>query len=297
VTLAPASTSVVTVAFATSDGTATAGSDYTATTGLLTFQPGVTTQTVVVPVVGDTAVEGDETFTVTLSNATNATLGDNQAIGTITNDDGVPGLVAAYGFDEASGAVVTDASGAGNTGTITGATRTASGRFGGALVFGGTGNWVTVNDSASLDLTTGMTLEAWVNPSATTSWQTVLMKESSTGLAYALFGRDTSRPVGYVNLGGSDRGARGTTSLTSNTWTHLAVTYDGARLRLYVNGVQVRSSSYSGAIASTAGALRIGGNSLSGEYFQGRIDEVRVYNRALSASEIQTDMNTAVVGP
>jgi hypothetical protein len=71
------------------------------------------------------------------------------------------GLVAAYGFNESSGTSVTDASGNGNTGTITGATRIASGKYGGALSFNGSSNRVRINDSNSLDLTAGMTLEAW----------------------------------------------------------------------------------------------------------------------------------------
>src|SRR5690242_17396442 len=78
-----------------------------------------------------------------------------------------PGLVGAWGFDEAGGAVVADASGTGNAGTIAGATRTAAGRFGGALAFDGVNDLVTVADASSLDLTTAMTLEAWVYPTTT----------------------------------------------------------------------------------------------------------------------------------
>jgi hypothetical protein len=77
----------VTVAYTTANGTATAGSDYTATSGTLTFAPGETVQTVDVPIVGDTTLEPDETFTLTLSNPVNATLGTATATGTITNDD------------------------------------------------------------------------------------------------------------------------------------------------------------------------------------------------------------------
>ncbi|RIK82793.1 MAG: hypothetical protein DCC68_05345 [Planctomycetota bacterium] len=88
VTLAnPPSSGNVTVQFATGGGTATANTDYTTTTGTLTFTPGTTTQTISVPIVGDTTFEPDETFTVTLSNPTNATLSDATATGTITNDD------------------------------------------------------------------------------------------------------------------------------------------------------------------------------------------------------------------
>ncbi|MDB9436488.1 Calx-beta domain-containing protein, partial [Dolichospermum lemmermannii CS-548] len=87
VTLSAASTSAVTVNYATANSTATAGSDYTASTGTLTFNPGVTSKTFNVAVTGDTTFEPNETFFVNLSNATNATIADNQAVGTITNDD------------------------------------------------------------------------------------------------------------------------------------------------------------------------------------------------------------------
>src|SRR5207244_2842210 len=71
--------------------------------------------------------------------------------------------VAGYGFDEASGTTVTDSSGKGNTGTITSATRVA-GKYGSGLSFNGSNAWVTIADSASLDLTGAMTLEAWLKP-------------------------------------------------------------------------------------------------------------------------------------
>jgi hypothetical protein len=88
VTLSAPSAQTVTVDYATSDGTATvAGGDYVATTGTLTFRPFIRTRTVSVPILGDTAVEGSETFFVTLSNATNAATARAQGRGTIVNDD------------------------------------------------------------------------------------------------------------------------------------------------------------------------------------------------------------------
>src|SRR5204863_6064447 len=100
---------------------------------------------------------------------------------TVTTGSAPPpptGLVAAYGFDESSGSTVTDASGNTNTGTITNATRTASGKFGNALSFNGTNARVAVPDSTSLDLTNAMTLEAWVSPSvAPTGWRSIIHKD------------------------------------------------------------------------------------------------------------------------
>src|SRR5439155_230474 len=74
-----------------------------------------------------------------------------------------------------------------------------------------------------------------------------------------------------------------------NTWTHLAVTYDGATLRLFVNGTQVNTTPATGSLQTVTTPLRIGNNTY-GESFQGRIDDVRIYNRAQTAAEIQSDM-------
>src|SRR3954469_1507600 len=207
------------------------------------------------------------------------------------------GLVAAYGFNEGSGTTVTDISGNGNNGTVTNTSWSTGGKFGGALSFDGTSSWVAIANSTSLNLTTGMTLEAWVNPSATGSlWRTTILKEQSGGLAYALYANtDTNRPSGHVYVS-SEFDTRGTAAVALNAWTHLASTYDGTTLRIFVNGVQASSTTVGGNIKTSTGVLRIGGNSIWGEYFRGLIDEVRIYNRALSAAEIQTDMNTAVGG-
>eukprot|EP01031_Cornospumella_fuschlensis_P018332 gene18332-22440_t len=87
VTLSAATTSAVSVSYATANGTATAGSDYTAKTGTVTFAPGETSKTIQVSVTGDTAVEANETFTVALSAPTGATIADGSALATLTNDD------------------------------------------------------------------------------------------------------------------------------------------------------------------------------------------------------------------
>src|SRR5215467_3012092 len=93
VSLSTPASQIVTVGFAAADDTATAaGHDYTPTAGTLTFAPGTTTQQLTVPVVGDTIFEHDETFLVSLSGATSATIQDAQGVGTITNDDASPAL-------------------------------------------------------------------------------------------------------------------------------------------------------------------------------------------------------------
>lgn len=220
------------------------------------------------------------------------------ATGTATPPTGVlldpttVGLVAAYSFNEATGAAVADSSGNGNTGSIANATRTLAGKYGGALVFDGTTALVTIADSASLRLTTAMTLEAWVNPSTVSSaWRDVIYKGDSD---YYLEG--TSAPSGLPAMGGtfSSNPLYGTEALTTNTWSHLAATYDGATVRLYVNGSQVASRSQTGAIPTSASPLQIGGDSIYGQFFSGAIDEVRVYNVALTLAQIQADRDTPI---
>src|SRR6476620_1752152 len=144
-----------------------------------------------------------------------------------------------------------------------------------------------------------MTLEAWVNPSAGGGWRTAVLKEFGTSsLAYALYSSNGTpgRPDVSVNVNG-DHGLAANASLPLNAWTHLAATFDGSTARLYVNGGAPTTLAASGALATTAGPLRIGGNAVWGDYFSGLIDDVRVYNRPLSAAEIQTDMNTPVGPP
>jgi chitodextrinase len=206
------------------------------------------------------------------------------------------GLVAAYAFEEGFGNTVADYSGNANTGTISGATWSAQGRFGNALVFNGTNAGVTIPDAASLRLTTGMTLQAWVYPTATPSgWQAVVDKNVD---GYYLMSSSSNPPNNWPAVGGTwtsgNENTLGSSALPVNAWTHLAATFDGATTRLYVNGVEVARRARNALLAPTTGTLQIGADSY-GEFFAGLIDEVRVYNRALSAAEIQADMNAPVV--
>ncbi len=245
---------------------------------------------------------------ISQSPAANASVAPNTAVaitvslGPATAPAG--GLVIAFGFDEASGTTALDTSGSGLNGTIREAVR-VPGKTGGALSFDGVNDWVTVTDTTGspLDLTTGMTIEAWVNPAAMSGWESIVLKERGAGLlSYGLYAHDGAplsggfaAPAGYIRTGSADQAVRGTDPLPLNAWTHIATTYDGATMRIYVNGVLVASRAQGGNIAVANGALRIGGNaSFTGEFFQGLIDDVRIYNRALSAAEIAHDMNTPV---
>jgi hypothetical protein len=203
------------------------------------------------------------------------------------------GPVGAWGFDERRGTTAHDASGSGNPGRLSGPVRT-HGRFGGGLSFDGVDDWVTVADSRSLDLTTGMTLEAWVRPTALgRTWRTVLVKEQPGQLAYALYAGTGTRPSGHV-FTTRDRGLRGPSALPRRRWSHLAVTWDGLIISAYVDGREVSSHALVGPARTSTRPLRIGGNAIWPEWFKGSIDEVRVYDRALSAAEIAADRVTSV---
>jgi glucose/arabinose dehydrogenase len=208
---------------------------------------------------------------------------------------GSGGLVAVYSFNEGTGTSAADASGNGHTGVISGAAWSTLGKYGNALSFDGVNDWVTVNATSLLNITGAITMEAWVFPIATTGVRDILIKEGSNVDIYNLYARNgNGRPESNVFVGGSNRVAQGTAALTVNVWTHVAGTYDGTTVRVFINGVQTASAAVSGPIATSTGVLRIGGNGLWGEFFQGRLDEIRIYNRALSQAEIQTDMNTPV---
>jgi chitodextrinase len=220
-------------------------------------------------------------------------------VATATTLSGSPavGLMAAYGFNEGTGATVADASGNGNSGTINGASWSTQGKFGGALSFNGVNNLVQIAGSASVNVSAAMTLEAWIFPTAAQSgWRTIVQREVDAYSLNASSDAGSLFPAGGGTFSGSGTWIYGNAASPVNAWTHVALTYDGAMLRLYVNGAQVASQARTGSVQTNTLPLRIGGNVPYGEYFQGLIDEVRIYNRALTQAEIQTDMTTPV-GP
>ena len=208
----------------------------------------------------------------------------------------VTGLVAAYAFNAGVGTTVVDGSGNNNTGTITGAAWNATGKFGNSLTFNGTSNVVLINPSNSLNLTTAMTLEAWVFPTASQSgWRTILQREADAYLLHAgSVDVGALRPTAGGTFGSAFDVLGAPSAIPLNTWSHVAVTWDGATMRFYVNGTQVATKARTGTLQAVTTPVRIGANSYAGENFLGRIDEVRIYNRALSAAEVTTDMNTPI---
>ena len=176
--------------------------------------------------------------------AGNLSPSSNEASATVLGDP----AVAAYGFDAGSGTTAADQSGNGNTGTIANATWATNGRFGKALYFNGTNAAVTVPDSSSLDLTSGMTLEGWVNPNAGGDFRTMVVKERPGDLVYGLYSSsDTNRPQSQVTIGGTatapERHRHHPDRALDTPRRHLR-RYDPAAL--YVNGTQVSTLAVAG---------------------------------------------------
>jgi PKD repeat protein len=226
-----------------------------------------------------------------VSDGTNVT---SSSVLSINAFDPGSGLVAAYGFEEGTGSTVSDLSGNGNPGAITGATWTTQGKYGNALSFDGTNSLVVVNSSSSLNMSSAMTQEAWVYPTLNqTTWSAVLHKQTDAYYLHVSSPAGSMIPAGGAIYNSTESYVAGTSPVPLNVWTHLAVTYDGTMMRFYVNGSQVDTKAASGTIQTNSNPLRIGGNTY-GQYFAGLIDEVRIYNRALSQGEIASDMNTPV---
>src|SRR5262249_48824450 len=153
--------------------------------------------------------------------------------------------------------------------------------------------FVQIPDSPVLDLTNAISVEAWVYINAFPAIDVVSIvtkQDSSASIAQyqlALWnspGGWRFRPV--IVISGQWTYFAGTTVPQLGTWYHLVTTYDGASLKLYVNGVLDGSQPASGPILTTSGPLLIGGGAINW-FFNGRVDEVSLYDRSLSASEVQ----------
>jgi glucose/arabinose dehydrogenase len=210
------------------------------------------------------------------------------------------GLVGAWGFNEASGTTANDASGSGNTGTMSGVgvTRTAAGKYGGALSFNGSSGNVTVPSSASLNFSSSYTLEAWVNPTALNAYQTVLIKEVTGGCGYWLQTTGNRIASGFSN-GGCREFVSTTPTVPLNQWSHLAAVFNDTAntYTLYLNGTAILTAAQTVAPVPNTQALVFGQSACSScgnERWRGLIDDIRIYNRALSATEIQADRDTGI---
>ncbi|HLX73075.1 MAG TPA: LamG domain-containing protein, partial [Verrucomicrobiae bacterium] len=186
----------------------------------------------------------------------------------------------------------------GNDGTFTGTESYAPGEVGLAFHFNGSSD-VEVPDSSTLHFTNGMTVEAWVNLSNYTGHATeILSKLAAASLfansyTFSIEGADTaSTRRAYFTVVGTNYVAHqlfSSTNIPTNQWMHIAGTYDGATISIYVNGALSASAPFTNEIWPGTEPLSIG-CSINGSpvsLFDGQIDEVNLYNRALTADEVQ----------
>jgi Concanavalin A-like lectin/glucanases superfamily len=130
----------------------------------------------------------------------------------------------------------------------------------------------------------------WVGPTSAVVLGAVLLVVTVVNLN----DRGPLVPSGGGTFDGEVQSVAGRSATPVGMWSYVAMTYDGTNLRLFVNGIQVSSRATTGTIETSANPLWLGGNQLYGEYFEGMIDDLRIYNRALGESEIQADMATPV---
>jgi Concanavalin A-like lectin/glucanases superfamily/HYDIN/CFA65/VesB-like, Ig-like domain len=188
-----------------------------------------------------------------------------------------------WALDETAGQTAADSSDVRNNGTTTAVTWVAGHTAGGAS-FDGMTSAIVVPEDASLD-PYAITIAAWINPVDWNGNRRVLQKGANDD-QYRLLAEG-----GVFKFDVSGVGAIMTALPTVNVWTHVAGTYDGATLRLYVNGVEAVSAAATTPMPATSDPLFIGAKGAAGaagDHFSGVLDEVRLYGRALSQTEIMT---------
>jgi hypothetical protein len=198
------------------------------------------------------------------------------------------GLVGKWKLDHTSGTTATDSSPFANNGTVTG-TANWSTDCGGMRVFdfNGSTNYVSVTNESQLQPTEAITIAAWIKGDswgAGTDVDTILRKGDNQPNNYKLEVAD-----GKLELGldaNDDAGIQSIATLATGQWYHVAATWNGSTVKLYINGVLDSSTAYSGTIGTDTRALYIGGRS-GADLFDGMIRDVYLYNRALNDSEIE----------
>lgn len=204
---------------------------------------------------------------------------------------GIMGLIAYWSFDEGSGGTAYDTSGKNNNGTITGPTYGLDrfGVAGKALAFDGADDFVSVADSADMRMTTGGTFAFWVYQTSMTSSPRIIDKSTDTsstnGYFFFLNGKAN------VRANGSSDASSGNNTPPLNTWSFLVATFDASGKKVYMNGADVTASGGSNTVLppNVAGEIRVGNRAgATDRPFAGRMDDSRVFNRALSANEVRS---------
>ncbi|MCY2930139.1 MAG: LamG domain-containing protein [Planctomycetota bacterium] len=215
-------------------------------------------------------------------------------------------LVLHLAFDKDEGAKVSDASGKGNHGAVVGAQYAAKGKKGGGYSLSGSSQHITVPNSATLEIREALTVAVWVNLASFApggygnEWGIIVNKGDDLWMnpAFCLGYAKSGPPLFHVgNATDPQRGGGKTVvaaaKLVPGQWVHLAGTYDGAAVKLYVNGRLEGAEKYAGPLRSDKAPVHLGGGKLFGvdwgNHFtvHGTIDEVMIFRCALSAAEIR----------
>ncbi len=210
------------------------------------------------------------------------------------------GLVGHWKLDEASGSIAYDSSRNENHGTLDGPIwRPFNGQIGGALEFDGVDDYVEVPDDPSFDITNEITVTAWINPGDVIDWRTIVAKYAHT----PAWRKDLYWLLHAGNIGISLAGPSGiggddwipNVPIESGIWTHVAISYDGSAMRMYKNGINAATNSISGNLvlgdSASNESFYIGYNTEWGEYFDGLIDDVYLYDRTLTPDQVQDLFN------
>lgn len=166
-------------------------------------------------------------------------------------------------------------------------TFTTSSKIGSHAGTFGTTKYAQTAATTTINPTAAISIQAWVNPSAALPNNGILNKGSFAN-SQGEFSLIVYGSTIYFRLNDSAGAVVATATLAQGQWTHILATYDGATMRLYVNGTLLASSAYSAAITSANTPLTIGGYYSSGYTFLGSIDEVAVWSVALTATEVET---------
>jgi len=199
----------------------------------------------------------------------------------------IDGLVGSWHFDEGSGTTAYDSSGNSNDGAINGATW-VDGKFKKALSFDGSDDYVNCGNDASLDITGSITVEARVKVNSTglSGYRRILSKrEGSESCGYILTVNDGT-PKFIIGNGSSNVSAVSNIDLETDKWYHILGFWDGIdTIKILVDRIE-RGSNTVTSLASSSHSVYIGSDTDGNYCFDGIIDEVRIYNKALSSEEI-----------
>jgi len=210
------------------------------------------------------------------------------------------GARGAYAFSEGNGTTASDASGNGNNGTLSGgATWTLSGKYGSAISLNGVNGFIAVPASPTLNLGSAGTIEGWVKVNVLGRWHSLLAKGAANSDAvhnYALEITDQNVFRCILGDGASFMMVDSTIRAVAAQFTHAACAWDGTTVRLYINGALNSSRPQTLTPAANTAQLYLGQFGGNADRLQGTLDEVRIYARALTDAELQTDMNTPIGG-